>query len=446
MAKIWGDYTSGPVTERRVCEHLRLRTPSDWVVIHSSTHSYGGQRPLEFDVLLFADNNCFVIEVKGGHIHYISDEAWLISYHGEPPKRKNVFGQTFSRRNIIWSKINDQAHDLRNLEVTPLVCDYREQIEEQDLFALESRDNRDMVIPFSKLLDTINEFENKFQFTSSQKTPEQRARAIFRPFEPKLPKIGFEELKAFKEYDKLEEDGHDAQKRYSENVYKMLKPYFDYVCDRIAEVTEKRIWEELRERARFFPRMCDEAKIYNRPFVFITMIRYPDGEPPDYAQLAFNFGYYTSRWLDDFNLRDAIEHPGYVIATKAAVYKSNRPDRDMAVKNLLGNASYFLRKLKELGDNYFFLYYKDEDPGTHHITSAKDIEELGEVDFFKDCIGPYSKAISFEGFFRLTRNLVEEPESLIDFVSNEFVKLYPIYKYLHEPFPVKGQSSGEDSV
>ncbi len=431
MAEIWGDYRSaGSNFEKRVCERLRERTPHNWIVISGSIHSYKGQDRREFDVLLFSEKNCFVIEIKGGDIQNITDENWLISYKAKPAKKFNLFTKVYRAAATIHSKLKFRSYDLARLPVEPVICCYDKQLSRHDLSQLEDA-NKEMITPFSQLTEKIEKYESKSDFsTRTTKSPAQMAETIFSREKAETPQITYENLEIFKQFKKFKM--RNAEREYADRIYETLEPYFRYILDRIAEVTETKVLKSFNERTILYPYISERSKLYNRSFVFFPMIRHPQADYVDYAQLSFNFGYFDEHVVQVLNAKGLLRAPTYALMTKASVYKPHRQDRDTAQRNLENHPGYFLDRLQQLGHKYRFLHHESEDPNSIMLWSPEEIEPDGRNSFVKECINKYSKALGFEGFFELRREWVEDSKKLIEFISGEFIKLYPIYKYLFQ--------------
>ena len=432
MAQIWGDPSvAASLFETRVCFHIADRTPSDWIVIVGSNQSYTGKDTLDIDLLLFTPKNCFVIEVKGGNITRITDEKWMIGYHGNPPQENRLFKKMLRSRNILHGKLKIRNYALNRLPVVPVICCYDEVIVDENLRAdLRALDegNRKMTIGFKQLLYEIEVYERASKFKSTL-TPIEIAGTVYSRYEFKVPKISFANLDIFRRVHEFNEKG--AGKEYADLVYQELGPYFQYITVKIAEATQGKISKIHGEAIDLYPYLIEKSKLYGRSFAFFPFVRYPDVDYVDYAQLAFNLGYFDEKLVKIFDVKGILSPPTYGITVKASVYKAHRQDRLTAQENFEKDFKYFLSKLKQLGPQYGFLHHETEKRNSISFWKAKDLEP-DWVSFVKNDLNKDSIAVGFEGFFTLKKEWVENSEDLIGFVSDEFCKLYPLYKYLFE--------------
>ena len=435
MGMIWGDPTTAPsLFETRVCLHLESITPSDWVVISGSNQSYTGRDALEIDVLLFTQKNCFVIEVKGGKIAKITDDKWLIGYHGHPPQENELFKKTMHSKNILHNKLKTRNYTLNKLPVVPVIYCYDDSLSsdkiKSDLKAID-KSNREMVVGFNQLLDKIKIDERASNFRS-ELPPKEIAKTVFTRYKFVVPEITFRNLAIFQKAHEF--SGKHENEKYGDLVYEELGSYFQYICAKIAEETISRVYITHGDHIALHPYLIEKAKLFGRSFAFFPFVRYPEVDYVDYAQLAINLGYFNEALVNTFDIKGILSPPTYAITMKASVYKAHRQDRLTAQKNIEKHFEYFLSNLKKLGHQYGFLHHEFEDRKTITFWSASDIEQA--IKNFVEMINEHSIAIGFEGFFELKEEWVENTDDLVAFVSDEFCKLYPIYKYLFEDLSI----------
>ena len=432
MAQIWGDILdAASMFETRVGQRLADKTPSNWILISGSNQSYTGKKDTkDIDLILFSQNNCFLIEVKGGDVEAITDDKWVIRYHGGPPGEIRLFKNMLKNRNILHSKLKTRNYALNGLPVIPIVCCYDKVFRTQDrIKELDGIDkgNREMVVGESDLIDKINEYEKASTF-QSKFSPAEMAKKVFTPYEFKVPEISFEDLEIFRRAHEFIDQGKEEE--YANIVYRKLGLYFKYIIVKIAEAAQTKISRIHGENVVLYPYLSEESKLSRRSFAFFPFVRYPEVDYVDYAQLGFDFGYFDEGLIESLDIKGVLPSPTYAINVKAAVFKAHRPDRLTAQKNLDKHFKHFISQLKKIGRPYGFLVHETEDPDSIIFCEPKAAEESDS--FVKDFVYEHSKAIGVVGFLDLKKEWVENSDNLIDFVSDEFCKLYPIYKFFFE--------------
>jgi len=435
MAEIWGDPLTDTASrfETRVCLRLAEETPRNWIIIPGSNQSYTGKNDtLEIDLLLFTDRNCFVIEVKGGDIRAITDEKWVVSYQGRPPTENRLFQKANRSKNILLSKLKEGNYRLNRLPVVPIICCYDDVLERlQYPLRIRDKGNRGMVVGFNQLLDKIKKDEKDSKFKTDL-PPAEMAETVYSRYQFKVPEISFEKLRIFQKAHEFQDKGKGEE--YADSIYRDLGPYFRYITSKIVESTLKKISKTHGETIELYAYLIEKAKLPGRPYAFFPFVRYPEVAYLDYAQLAFDLGYFDKEQVGRLDIKEILSPPCYAINVKAAVYKAHRADRSTAQKNLEKHFGDFIslwRQIEKEGPQYGFLHHESEDPESITCWTLNRVEAEADS-FVKDIVDPYSKAIGLVGFRSLEKGWVEKSSNLIEFVSEEFCRLYPVYKFFFE--------------